>query len=1057
MLTLAVCPHDAEEGLEKWEKYALKLSQYLQEEVVITSFKDFEEEEKFLGKLQIQLYYARPKIALMLKHHGYVPVAKLKKAREGFVLIKRKGAELKKPLEVSIISSPFLLMSLIKHFGSLNELNLIYRGSFEHIVEDVVNGIAHLGVVYKDFWERVKDKYKDSVEVEDEIYYPNLHLLMAKKEVADRLKTIAEIIPDFEKATEEDLEFIEDFEKVGAYFLMFRSLHDIAQAILNAPAIGILIYRDRILYANKAVSKITGYTEEELKGMSPLELVDDSENKELIRNLMIRRLSGEQFERIYNELKLKRKDGKVIYTLTFSRTILFNGEYAGFVIILDITKKKRLEQLYNLIKDINQLIIKAVSEREVFRKICNYLVEKLNLPLVWIALAGNRNVKPAEVCGKDSTYLKEIKEYLNGKKPSYLANQSVKERKIVINPDTRNNPAVEPWRQEMLKRGFLSSCHIPLERNGRVIAVINLYASEPNFFSEEVKDILEELRRDLNFSLERLVEIRRLTVINKALELAEEWVAVFDELGRIRFTNEAVKELLGYEPNEVIWRSLDSFRNPYLTSQKLESLLDRLRRGERVITTLPLRKKDGEYVYLSVKMIPVRLPNEKRLFVMVAKDITLELELTEEIERIKFYDVLTELYNFNGFSFKVQEILSEYDGLAALILIDIHNLSYINHHYGLYMGDEVLKETARRLRKHFRSYDIIAKLGGDEFGIFTWKIKSKEEITILERKLNKIFEEPMKIGNVEVPVNINAGISVYPDDGKDFKTLYEKANVALKRAKDVGPGEIIFFNEELEKISEKHIKVDMLIEKAVKNKWFVFFYQPYFSLKDMRLAGFEALVRIIDEEGNIHPPGEFIEFLERSPYLKDFQYWALEEITKMSRKWNVPIAFNLYPKTLGDKEFMQALIEKCLKEGALITLEITERAIVENIESVKDTFTFLKNSCHGLYIAIDDFGTGYSAFSYLKELPLDYLKIDISFIRDITKTEKDKALVSAMVQMAHSLGLRTIAEGVETEEQLNILKEIGCDIAQGYYFSKPLPAEEVEKRLKDWLRKNFFS
>ena len=1052
MLTFAICPHDAEEGLEKWEKYALKLSQYLQEEVVLTSFKDFEEEEKLLGKLQIQLYYARPKIALMLKHHGYVPVAKLKKAREGFVLIKRKGAELKKPLEVSIISSPFLLMSLIKHFGSLNELNLIYRGSFEHIVEDVVNGIAHLGVVYKDFWERVKDKYKDSVEVEDEIYYPNLHLLMAKKEVADRLKTIAEIIPDFEKATEEDLEFIEDFEKVGAYFLMFRSLHDIAQAILNAPAIGILIYRDRILYANKAVSKITGYTEEELKRMSLLELVDDFQNKEFIRNSIIRLLSSEQFERIYNGLKLKKKDGKVIYTLTFSRTILFNGEYAGFAIILDITKKKRLEQLYNLIKDINQLIIKAVSQREIFKKICNYLVEKLNLPLVWIALVGNRHIKPAEICGKEFSYLEEIRRYLYEEKPSYLANQSVKERKIVINPDTRNNPAVEPWRQEMLKRGFLSSCHIPLERDGKVIAVINLYASEPNFFSEEVKDILEELRRDLNFSLERLVEIRRLTVINKALELAEEWVAVFDELGRIRFTNEAVKELLGYEPNEVIWRSLDSFRNPYLTSQKLESLLDRLRRGERVITTLPLRKKDGEYVYLSVKMIPVRLPNEKCLFVMVAKDITLELELTEEIERIKFYDVLTELYNFNGFSFKVQEILAEYDGLATLILIDIYNLSYINHHYGLYMGDEILKETARCLRKHFRSYDIIAKLGGDEFGIFTWKIESKEEITILERKLNKIFEGPMKIGNVEVPVNINAGISVYPDDGKDFKTLYEKANVALKKAKDVGPGEIIFFNEELEKISEKHIKVDMLIEKAIKNNWFVFFYQPYFSLRDIKLAGFEALIRIIDDEGNLYSPKEFIEFLEKSPYLKDFQYWALEEITKISKKWNIPIAFNLYPKTLGDKEFMQALIEKCLKEGALITLEITERAIVENIENVKEIFTFLKNSCHGLYIAVDDFGTGYSAFSYLKELPLDYLKIDISFIRDITKTEKDKALVSAMVQMAHSLGLRTIAEGVETEEQLNILKEIGCDIAQGYYFSKPLPAEEVEKRLKDWVK-----
>ena len=1055
MLTLAVCPHDTEGGLEKWKKYALKLSQYLQEEVVVTTFKDFEEEEKLLGKVQPQIYYARPKVALMLRYYGYVPIAKLRDAKEGFILLKSKGAELRKPLSVSIVSSPFPLIALIKHFGSLNDLNLIYRGSFERIVEDVANKVSQVGVIHKDFWEKVRNKYENVVEVEDEIYYPNLHLLMAKKEFAERLKVVTDIIPDFVKATEEDLEFIEDFEKVGAYFLMFRSLHDIAQAILNAPAIGILIYRDRILYANKAVSKITGYTQEELMNMSPLELLDDSENKELIRGIMERRLSGEQFERVYNELKLKRKDGKIIYTLTFSRTILFNGEYAGLVFVLDITKRKKLEQLYNLIKDVNQLIIRAVSEREVFRRICIHLVEKLNLPFVWIGLPDGRTIKPVESCGKDSDYPHELEILLKEKGALYPAIQAVLKREIVINSDTKKNPAVKPWRDEMLKRGFLSSCAIPLERHGRVIAVINLYASEPNFFTEEVKDILEELRRDLNFSLERLVEIRRLTVINKALELAEEWVVVFDELGKIRFTNEAVSELLGYEPREIMRKSLDFFRNPYLTSQKLENILDRLRRGERVIATLPLRKKNGEYVYLSAKIIPVKLPSEKHLFVMVAKDITLELELTEEVERAKFYDILTELYNFNGFSFKVQEILSEYEGHAALILIDIHHLSYINHHYGLYMGDEVLKETARRLKKHFRSYDILAKLGGDEFGVFTWKVKSKDEITLLERKLNKIFEEPMKVGSVEIPVKINAGIAVYPDDGEDFKTLYEKANIALKRAKDEGPGEIIFFNEEIEKISEKHIKVDILIEKAIKNRWFVFFYQPYFSLRDMKLVGFEALVRIIDDEGNIHPPGEFIEFLERSVYLKDFQYWALEEITKVSKKWNVPIAFNLYPKTLGDKEFMQAVIEKCLKEGALVTLEITERAIVENIQSVKETFTFLKNSCHGLYIAIDDFGTGYSAFSYLKELPLDYLKIDISFVRDITKTEKDKALVSAMVQMAHSLGLRTIAEGVETKEQLEILREIGCDMAQGYYFSKPIPAEEVEKHLKDWENAKF--
>ena len=1054
MLILAVCPHDAERGLEKWELYAKKLSLYLQEEVGVITFKNFKEEEELLGKVQPQLYYARPEIALLLKHHGYIPIAKLKDSREGFLILKRRGEILKKPLAVSTVNSPYPIMTLIKHFGSLTDLNIIYRTDYRSILEDVVQGKVELGVVYKDYWKQVGNEYKDKVEIENEIYYPNLHLLMVKREFAERLKVVADIIPDFVSATEEDLAFIEDFEKVAAYFLMFRSLHDIAQAVLNAPAIGVLIYRDKILYANKAVSEITGYTEEELKSMSPLELLDDTENKELLQEIMTRRMKGEQFARIYNELRLKRKDGRRIYTLTFSKTILYNGEYAGFVIILDITKRKRMEQLYDLVKDVNQLIITSVSEKELFRKICKLLIEKLDLSFVWIGLPAGREIKPINVCGREYNYLNKIKSFLTltKQKPYYPAVRAFFEKDIVINPDSRTNSEILPWREEMLKREFFSSCAIPLLRGGRVIGVINLYASEPNFFSAEMKDILEELKEDLSFSLERLVEIRRLTVINKALELAEEWVAVLDEFGKIRFTNEAVKELLEYEPREVLGKSLDFFKSPYLPSQKVENILDRLRRGEKIVITLPLRKREGEYIYLSAKIIPVKLPNERYVFVMVAKDITLELELTEEVERAKFYDLLTGLYNFNGFSFKVQEILSHYEGLAALILIDIHNLSYINNHYGLYVGDEILKETANRLRKHFRSYDILAKLGGDEFGIFTWRIKTKEEISILERKLIKMFEEPVKVGDIEIPVKINAGIAIFPDDGKDFKSLYEKATVALKRAKDEGAGIIRFFNEEMEKISEKHVKVDILIEKAVKNKWFTFFYQPYFSLHDMKLVGFEALVRIIDDSGNLHPPGEFIEFLEKSPYLKDFQYWALEEITRNSKKWGVPIAFNLYPKSLGDKAFMQAIVEKCLKENAFITLEITERAIVENIESVKDTFSFLKNACYGLYIAIDDFGTGYSAFSYLKELPLDYLKIDISFIRDLTKTYKDRALVDAMIQMAHSLGLRTIAEGVETEEQMRILKDLGCDMAQGFYFSKPLPAEEIEKRLKDWFK-----
>ena len=1052
MLTLAVCPHESRKGLEKWKAYANKLSQYLREEVVLINFKDFEEEEKFLDKLKAYLYYARPKIALALKKLGYLPLAKLKDEKDIFVLLKKKGTELKKPVKVAVIPSAFFLMSLLKRFESLIELNFIYCKSFEEVIEELIKGKAQLGVVFKQFWEGVKDKYEDVLEVEEEIYFPSFHILMVKKEAADRLKAILKIIPDFEKVSEEDLVLIEYLEKMLAYFVYFRSFHDISQALFNAPKIGVVVYRDKILYANEAFLKMTGYSEEELKRMSPLELFDPSEDLEFIKSVIERRLRGEQFEITYKELKLKRKDGKVIHALVFSRTILFEGEYAGFVIVIDNTQRKRLEELYNLIREVNQTIIGVESEGEVFREICRSLVEKLNFPLVWIGVVRNASIEPIEVCGRHYDYLEKIREFLKGREPSYLAIQAVKRREIVVNPDTRENPEVEPWREEMLKRGFLSSYHIPLEKDNKVVAVINLYASEPYFFTEEAEGMLEELKQDLSFSLKRLEEIKNLTVINEALELAEEWVLAFDEYGKVEFTNNAVKELLEYDPKEIIGQSLEFVANPYFTKEKLKELLDRLKKEEIVQTLLPLRKKSGKYAYLNARIVPVKLPDKKPIFVMVARDITLELKLTQELERAKFYDLLTGLYNFNGFSFKVQEILSEYDGVGALILVDIRNMSSISHYYGFYVGDEVLKEIARRLKEEFRSYDVLARVGGDDFCVFVWKIKSKEELTSLVRKLNKIFEKPVKVEGYEIPVSFYAGVAVYPDDGTDFKTLYENASTALKKVKSLGAGSVFFFNKELREVSKKQMEAHLLIEKALKKNLFVFFYQPYFSLKEMKLAGLEALVRIIDEEGTVHLPSEFIEFLEKSPYIKDFQYWALEEITKASRKWGVPIAFNLCPKTLQNDEFVKLFVKKCLREGALITLEITERDLIENIEIAKNVLTFVKSSCYGLCVAIDDFGTGYSNFAYLKELPIDYLKIDMSFIQKLAKSKKDRVLVNAIVQLAHSLGIRTIAEGVETKEQVEILKELGCDMAQGYYFAKPMPEQEIEKRLKEWIK-----
>ncbi len=577
---------------------------------------------------------------------------------------------------------------------------------------------------------------------------------------------------------------------------------------------------------------------------------------------------------------------------------------------------------------------------------------------------------------------------------------------------------------------------------------MNIYATEPYYFEEENKELLEELESDLSFALEKIETIRESILLKNSMEKSREWVLITDKNGNIEYVNDYVCELTGYTKKELIGKNPRIFKSGYQPNELYEKLWKTILAGKEFEAVFANRKKNGETFYVDEKIIPVNLPNGEVKFVSLGKDITTEKQLAEENEKLRFYDILTNTYNLNGFSLQVDDYLIQNpDKISALIIVDIANFSYINKTYSVEVGDELLKKIAEELKQHLKDRDLIGRIGGDEFCIFVKDLDCKEDLFIIVDRLRYLFNNTVfEIKGSEIIVHFHAGIALYPYDGNNFKKLIQNASIALKDAKLGEINTIKVFNKEIEEKIKYKVFAEDLITKAVRNNLFIFHYQPYFDITTKELVGFESLVRIKDKDGEIYYPNKFIDLLEKSVYLSDFRDWALEEVFQRIQKWEKPISINISARTFKNPDFPQEVMKYAKHLSTPLVLEITERIYMDEPEKSKLIIEQLKK-CKNIKIAIDDFGTGYSSLSYLKDINADILKIDISFVRAMVEDKKAKAVVQAIITLAKSLGMKTLAEGVETEVQYNMLKEMEVDYVQGFYFAKPLPEEEVEKLL----------
>ncbi|MEK3909856.1 EAL domain-containing protein [Paenibacillus sp. FSL H7-0331] len=431
----------------------------------------------------------------------------------------------------------------------------------------------------------------------------------------------------------------------------------------------------------------------------------------------------------------------------------------------------------------------------------------------------------------------------------------------------------------------------------------------------------------------------------------------------------------------------------------------------------------------------------------------------EKIVHMAYHDALTNLPNRLHFDQRLKRSFAEAErtnGKMAIIFFDLDRFKVINDTLGHHVGDLLLHALSNKLKDYVLDKDLVARFGGDEFIVLLSNIASMDEAAQFAKGIPELLKEPFIFEEQELFVTASIGISLYPNDGTDAETLLKNADIAMYRSKEKGGNSYHYYHPEMNKRSMHRLSLEINLRKALERNEFHVYYQPFVDLSHGEIFGMEALIRWFHPEWGMVSPAEFIPLAEETGLIIPIGNWVLRQACIQNKKWqslgNHPlrVSVNISAIQFHQPQFVQ-IIEDTLEETgldpSLLCLEITENVAMTNVPYIIETMQKLRSM--GVFISIDDFGTGYSSFSYLKRFRVHTLKIDQSFIRDVTFDEENAAIVTALIAMAQQLKIKSLAEGVETKEQLDFLIMRGCDEIQGYVFSKPISADEFEILLRE--------
>lgn len=468
------------------------------------------------------------------------------------------------------------------------------------------------------------------------------------------------------------------------------------------------------------------------------------------------------------------------------------------------------------------------------------------------------------------------------------------------------------------------------------------------------------------------------------------------------------------------------------------------------------------YISLSASLIKDRFKNQNGI-VIVLRDITERKQTENQLHHMATHDVLTNLPNRIVLNDRLRHALASaqrYNFIIAVLLIDIDKFKDINDLYGHDAGDLILKKTANRLSGNVRECDTVSRFGGDEFMILLTNLTDRETCINIIKRIHSSFISPIKIGKNEIHVTISIGISMYPRNSNNIEDLFKFADIALYNVKSTGRNGYKFYSPDIESIPHRKVRLEQELQSAIDKNEFTLHYQPIFEIRSAKIIALESLIRWKHPDLGCIQPLDFILLAERCGLILPIGEWVLYSVCRQLREWMdaglppIPITINFSIKQFHDPQLFAKINNALMKyklEPHMIGIEITESVAVAEIEKTIENIRKLEEI--GIPIIIDDFGSGYSSMVWLKHLKVHTIKIDQFFIQNITQDKNDAAIVKAIISMAHSMGIRVIAEGIESGEQLTLLQSMSwdnpvdcnCDYGQGFYFSKPLDARLVSE------------
>lgn len=541
-----------------------------------------------------------------------------------------------------------------------------------------------------------------------------------------------------------------------------------------------------------------------------------------------------------------------------------------------------------------------------------------------------------------------------------------------------------------------------------------------------------------------------------AFETALEAMMITDRKGTILLVNPAFTKLTGFSREEVVGRTpkiLHSGRqDPAFYINMWASIHEKGHwQGE-----IWNRRKNGDVYleYLTIHSIKDE-SGKTILYSAIFTDITERKSYEERIKHQAYHDMLTGLPNRflfeDHFATQLAQAASCHQTFAVMF-IDLDRFKLINDSLGHNVGDLLLKEVANRLKNILRTEDTISRLGGDEFNVLLPKVSNMQEVATVASQIIRSLTEPFTVEGHECFIGASIGISIYPFDGEEVHTLIRNADIAMYRAKELGGSNYQFYTDAMNEMILPRLELENGIRRALARNEFVLYFQPQVDLYTEQLVGVEALIRWNHPDLGLVSPSQFIPIAEEAGMISQIGEWVVREACRQMKVWQgkyspcIRVAVNISPFHFLQHDFVSTVTQIVKQSGISpehLELELTENVFMRNIDMAIEKLNQLKEI--GFHLSLDDFGTGYSSLNYLRRFPIHTLKIDQSFLRDIATNPADRAIVAAIINMAHTLQLKVVAEGIENAHHLYCLKEINCDVGQGYHFSKPVPSEDFER------------